>query len=325
MKKTVLLYSAIPQDLQAVLQKEFNLLYLPSADEPEFDQYLGQAHGLIGWGGGAIPQINDQLLAKAPLLEAVSTISVGYDHCDVPALTRRKVLLTNTPEVLTDTTADTIFGLLIATARRFVELDKAVRQGLWTRPLGDIYPGDDVHHKTIGILGLGRIGQAVAKRAHLGFDMRVLYTSNQPKPDAEKKYQAQRGSLEEVLKASDFVVITLSLNQGTRHLINAERLALMKPSAMLINGARGAIVDEKALIHALSAKTIAAAGLDVFEQEPLPLDSPLLKMDNVVLLPHIGSASRQTRYAMVKLGVENLVAVLNGHTERNCVNPEALA
>lgn len=324
MKKNVLLYTGIPKDLRQKLEQEFNLFYFrKNSSEKDFYQALATAHGLIGW-GGAWPLINDELLGKAPELQVVSTISVGYDHCDVAALSKRKIILTNTPGVLTDTTADLIFALLLAVARRVAELDKLMRDGKWVSPIPPALWGVDVHHKTIGILGMGRIGQAIAQRAGLGFDMKVLYSSNQPKPDAEKRYNAKYASMEEVLAKSDFVVVTLPLNNETHGIIGKAKLDLMKPSAMLINGARGAVVDEDALIGALQNKTIAGAGLDVFRQEPLPLDSPLLKMDNVVLSPHVGSATYETRYAMAKLGVENLIAAFNGTLQDTCVNPEVL-
>jgi gluconate 2-dehydrogenase len=241
----------------------------------------------------------------------------------VPVLTERGILLTHTPGVLTETTADNIFTLLAATARRVAELDRMVREGRWTATIGSECFGMDIHHKTIGIVGLGRIGLAVAKRAH-GFSMPIVYTDVLSNDGAEKIYGARRLPLEDLLRTADFVCLTVQSSPETRRMINKKWLALMKPTAILINGARGDIVDEAALAEALQARQIRAAGLDVFEKEPLPLHSPLMKLDNVVLLPHIGSATAETRYAMMVCAVDNMIASLNGTLKENCVNKELL-
>lgn len=322
MKKTVLLYSRLPESLQQKLARNFNLLCQPDGIAWQDEKALAQVQGLIGWGGGMA--IDAALLAKMPNLEVISTISVGYDHIDMIELNRRGILLAHTPDVLSETVADTIFALLLATARRVVELDAMVRGGQWDGPIGSQWMATDVHHKTMGILGMGRIGQAVARRAGLGFAMPVLYTANQSKTQLEQQCQARKCSLSQVLLNADFVVITLPLTSSTRHMLNRETLALMKPEAILINGARGAIVDEQALVEALRNREIAGAGLDVFEQEPLPADSPLLKMKNVVLMPHAGSATVETRHAMAQMGVDNLIAALNGTIKANLVNPAVL-
>ncbi|KAE9529008.1 NAD(P)-dependent oxidoreductase [Testudinibacter aquarius] len=322
MKKNVILYKKIPQEQQARLAESFNLMTfdgITSDNRAEFIAALAQADGLIG---ASVP-IKQDLLQFAPKLKAISTISVGYDQFDVDDLTLRGIRLMHTPTVLTDATADTIFTLILATARRAVELSMLVRAGEWQRSIGDEYYGTDVHHKTIGILGMGRIGSAVAKRAHCGFDMKVLYMSNKPNIQVEQQYQAQRCSLDELLQRADFVCITLPLLPSTERLISAEKLALMKPSAILINGARGKIVDQQALVAALQNGTIKAAGLDVFEVEPLPSNSPLIVLPNVVLLPHIGSATIETRYNMVRCAVDNIiVALAEQPPNENWVNPQ---
>ncbi|TNH05568.1 NAD(P)-dependent oxidoreductase [Testudinibacter sp. TR-2022] len=322
MKKNVILYKKIPQEQQARLAESFNLITfdgITSDNRAEFIAALAQADGLIG---ASVP-IKQDLLQFAPKLKAISTISVGYDQFDVDDLTLRGIRLMHTPTVLTDTTADTIFTLVLATARRAVELSMLVRAGEWQRSIGDEYYGTDVHHKTIGILGMGRIGSAVAKRAHCGFDMKVLYMSNKPNIQVEQQYQAQRCSLDELLQRADFVCITLPLLPSTERLISAEKLALMKPSAILINGARGKIVDQQALVAALQNGTIKAAGLDVFEVEPLPPNSPLMALPNVVLLPHIGSATIETRYNMVRCAVDNMIVSLAEQPpNENWVNPQ---
>jgi len=264
------------------------------------------------------------MTAGATRLKAISTISVGVDNFDVDDLTRRGIVLTHTPDVLTESTADTVFALVLATARRVVDLAEWVKAGKWRASIGPEHYGVDVHGKTLGIVGLGRIGGALARRAALGFDMRVLYANRHPNEAAERAYGARRVALPELLAQSDFVCLQVPLTPETRHLIGASQLRAMKRSAILINASRGAIVDEPALIEALADGTIAGAGLDVFEHEPLVSDSPLLAMRNVVALPHIGSATHETRHAMARCAAENLVAALAGTLTRNVANPEVL-
>ncbi|MDH3001158.1 bifunctional glyoxylate/hydroxypyruvate reductase B [Chelonobacter oris] len=323
MKKTVVLYKKIPETQQARLAEQFNLIYfddITANNRQDFITALAKADGLIG---ASIP-IRADLLQFAPKLKAISTISVGYDQFDVADLTRRGIRLMNTPDVLTDTTADAIFMLVLTTARRAVELSLQVREGKWQNSIEPTYYGSDVHHKTIGILGMGRIGSAVAKRAFCGFDMKILYTGNRANEKIEQQYHAERCSLDELLQRADFVCITLPLSPSTEKLITKEKLALMKPSAILINGARGKIVDQSALIDALQNHVIKAAGLDVFEVEPLPTDSALMTLPNVVLLPHIGSATVETRYEMARCAVDNIIAALKTEKpDANWVNPQA--
>jgi gluconate 2-dehydrogenase len=275
-------------------------------------------------GIGASVKITPAMLEGATRLKALSTISVGFDQFDVADLTRRGIVLAHTPDVLTESTADTVFSLILASARRVVELAAWVKAGQWQHSIGPALFGVDVQGKTLGIVGLGRIGGAVARRAALGFNMQVLYTNRSANPEAEAAYGARRVELAELLATADFVCLQVPLTEETRHMIGAKELASMKKSAILINASRGAIVDESALIDALRNGTIHGAGLDVFEKEPLPADSPLLQMANVVALPHIGSATHETRHAMARNAAENLVAALAGTLTTNIVNREVL-
>ena len=320
MKPNIVLYRKIPDDLFARLQEQCQVTFfngINADNRAAFIEALAEAEGVIGTG----VKFTDELMAAAPKLRAASTITVGYDDFDVAKLSERGVALMHTPGVLTETTADTIFTLVLCAARRITELAEKVKNGEWHSSIGPDWYGANVHGKTIGILGMGRIGYAVAKRAHFGFDMNVIYYNRSAKPEAEQNLNARRCSLDEVLKEADFVCNVLPLTPETHHIINRDTLAKMKPSAFFINGGRGASVDEAALVEALKSGGIQGAGLDVFEKEPLPVNSELLTLPNVVALPHIGSATHETRYAMSKLAVENLLAALNGDRSKNCVNP----
>lgn len=324
MKPAIVLYKKLPADLRQKLDEHFSVTAFDELSHqtyPAFLQALKNAEGLIGSGG----RIDADLLAQAPKLRAASTISVGYDNFDVDEMTRRNILLMHTPTVLTETVADTLMGLMLATARRIPELDAWIRDGHWNDSLGADHYGTDVHHKTVGILGMGRIGMALAQRAHFGFGMKVLYNTRTPNPEANQKYQAQHCDLDTLLAQSDFVCITLPLTSQTHHMIGRAQLDKMKKSAILINAGRGPVIDENALIEALKDGSILAAGLDVFEREPLPHDSELMKLKNVVLAPHIGSATHETRYGMAACAVDNLIVALNGTVKENCVNPQVAA
>jgi glyoxylate reductase len=267
--------------------------------------------------------IDEELLAARPGLRVVSNVAVGYNNVDVAACTRRGVVVTNTPDVLTETTADFAWTLLMATARRLVEADRYTREGRFRQWEYMLLLGGDVHGKTLGVVGFGRIGRAMARRA-LGFGMRVLYQDAvAADPAAERELRATRTDLATLLRESDFVTLHTPLIPETRHLINADSLRTMKKTAYLINAARGPVVDEAALVRALREGWIAGAGLDVFEEEP-KVHPGLIDLPNVVLAPHIASASHETRLQMATLAVENCLAVLEGKTPPTPVNPEAL-
>jgi len=269
-------------------------------------------------------KIDAEVFDAAPNLKIVAQMAVGFDNIDVAEATTRGICVTNTPGVLTETTADFAWALLMATARRVVEADKYVRTGQWKagwHPM--MMQGRDVYGATIGIVGLGRIGCAIAKRAK-GFDMTVLYHDVIRRPDFEKEYNIQFTPLDTLFQKADFVTINAPLTKETYHLVNEEKLRMMKKTAYLINNARGPIVDEKALYKALKEGWIAGAALDVFEQEPTPVENPLLKLDNVVVAPHISSASYETRSKMAEMVAQNLVAFFEGKTPPNLVNPEVV-
>jgi glyoxylate/hydroxypyruvate/2-ketogluconate reductase len=234
-------------------------------------------------------------------------------------------MATNTPEVLNDSVADTIFGLLLATARRMPELNQLVKSGNWKSSIGEKLFGVDVHHKTLGIIGMGGIGSAIAKRAHFGFGMPILYHNRARNLAAEETYQATYCSLEEICQQADFICLMTPLTPKTVKLIGEKEFKLMKKTAIFVNGSRGATVDEDALVRALRKGDILAAGLDVFAQEPIRSDHPLLSMDNVVTLPHIGSATYETRLKMAMLAAENLVIGLEGKQPPSLINQEVLA
>lgn len=269
--------------------------------------------------------IDNEVMGNSPNLKIIANCAVGYDNIDVKAATARGILVTNTPDVLTETTADLTWALILATGRRIVEGDRVLRSGGWKLAWNPSFMlSNDVYGKTLGIFGMGRIGKAVAKRA-IGFDMNILYNSQTPKPDIEKTLSAQFANLKQLLQRSDFFVVTVPLNRHTYHVIGEDELAIMKKTAYLINPARGSIIDESALFRALKRKQIAGAGLDVFELEPTGPKNPLTKLSNVVLSPHMGSATVETRKAMAMLAAQNLSMALEGKTPKNVVNPEALA
>ena len=254
-----------------------------------------------------------------PRLKVIADIAVGYNNIDVEAATKRGIRVSNTPGVVTDSTADLAFALMLASARRLVEMANMVPKGGWKMwgPLEML--GCDVHHKTLGIIGMGRIGVAVAKRAK-GFDMRVIYYDIKRCPDEAQLGIEYVKDFPTLLRMSDFVSLHVFLSKETRHLIGAKELACMKPTAILINASRGAVVDQKALYQALKNKQIYAAALDVTEVEPIPRDDPLLKLDNVLIVPHIGTQTLETGVKMSVLAVQNVIAALKGEPMPSCVN-----
>lgn len=322
MKKQVVLYKKLSPLLMARLHEHADVTLIDNLEPDGIAQLrdaLPRAHGLLG----ASLKLDAQLLDLAPNLQAIASVSVGVDNYDIDYLTERRILLSNTPDVLTETTADTGFALIMATARRVVELANMVRNGQWKRNIGPVHFGTDVHGKTLGIIGMGRIGEALAQRGHFGFGMPVIYHSHSPKPAVEQRFNAQYRSLPQLLREADFVCLTLPLTAETQGLIGAEQFALMRPETIFINISRGKVVDEAALINALRDGQIRAAGLDVFEREPLNQDSPLMQLNNVVATPHMGSATHETREAMAKCAVDNLLMALAGKRPANLVNAGA--
>lgn len=321
MKPSVIVYKDLPDDLLARLENHFTVTCVPDLSPAMLNQHaiaFASAEGIIG----SSEKVGRTLLMQMPELRAASTISVGYDNYDIEALNERGVLLMHTPTVLTETVADTIMTLMLTTARRALEVAERVKRGEWNSSIGPDWHGVDVHHKTLGIVGMGRIGMALAQRAHFGFSMPILYNARSQHNEAEARFNARYCDLDTLLAEADFVCVVLPLTEETRHKFGSAQFARMKLSAIFINAGRGPVVDELALIAALKSGEIHAAGLDVFNVEPLPASSPLLTLPNVVALPHIGSATHETRYNMAACAVDNLIDALRGKVEKNCDNPQ---
>src|SRR5699024_7054805 len=319
--KKVIVYNRLEKPVLERLKKNYDVHFFkdidPKTDE-DFLHHLQDTDGIMG----LERNVDKKLLDHAPNLKVVSKVSVGYNNLDVEELTKRGILATNTPDVLNDTAADTIFGILMAAARRIPELDQYVKSGNWhTAVAGPEYYGTDVQHKKRGIIGMGRIGQAIAKRAHLGFDMDILYHTRTRKQEAEEKYNATYCSLEDLLKQSDFVCLMTPLTSETEGMIGEKEFDLMKKSAYFVNGYRGKTIVEEELINALKNGKIAGAALDVFDQEPIQSDNPLLTMKNVVTTPHVGSSTAETELAMSELAAKNLETGLNGDRPPNLIDP----
>ncbi len=281
---------------------------------------LAQAEGLFSL---LTDRIDAEVMAAAPRLKVISNFAVGFDNVDISAATKRGIVVTHTPDVLTETVADFTVCLMLAAARRLVEADRYTRDGKWKTWEPLLLAGQDIHHATLGLIGLGRIGAAVARRAQ-GFGMRVLYYDVVRREDLERSLSITYRSLDDVLQDSDVISVHVPLSEQTRHLIGRAQFALMKNTAVFVNTSRGPVVDQRALAEALASRRIFAAGIDVFEQEPVSPDDPLLKLDNVIVVPHVASASIPTRIRMATLAAENLVAVLEGRRPPNPVNPEVL-
>ncbi|MDR6885036.1 D-glycerate dehydrogenase [Bacillus sp. 3255] len=314
----VFLAKQVPSEVEAYIAEYCEYTKWDIEDEMPREQLLealSDVDGLLISGGS----IDQELLDRAPKLRIVSNVSVGYNNLNLSAMKERAVLGTHTPGVLDETVADTVFGLILASARRIPELDAYVKAGRWQKGSDEAIFGIDVHHAKLGIIGLGRIGEAIARRAKFGFSMDVVYYNRSRKEAAEQSLGVSYRSLQELLRESDFVVLMTPLTADTARLIGREELALMKKSAIFINASRGQTVDEAALIEALEQGIIRGAGLDVFEQEPVAPDNPLLRMPNVVTLPHIGSATHKTRFDMAMLAAENLVKGVLGEVPPNVV------
>ncbi|MEJ8855352.1 D-glycerate dehydrogenase [Variovorax robiniae] len=311
-RKKVVVFRKLPEDLLERIRAQHDVTVADPRRPEELPQFRAALHDVQGLIGSSFKLGADDL-ALAPALEVISSISVGIDNYDLASLKQRGIVLCHTPGVLTETTADTVFALVMATSRRLVELSALVREGQWTRNIGEDLFGWDVHGKTLGVLGFGRIGQAVARRAALGFGMPVLFHDpfDVPVPQ-ELAGRASRLPFEDVLARADIVALTLPLAEETRGLMDARAFARMKKGAIFVNGSRGAIVQETALLDALDSGHLRAAGLDVFAVEPLPQDSRLRTHPKVTPLPHIGSATHETRRAMAELATDNLLKVLAG-------------
>jgi glyoxylate reductase len=309
----------IPSPGLELLRKEFDVRLHDSETRPSTDEIATAASGCAGLLTLIRDPIDAPLMDRLPGLRAIANYGVGYDNVDVGAATARGIMVTNTPDVLTDATADLAFALLLAAARRLGEGERMVRAGKFEGWTPKLLVGADLVGATLGLVGYGRIAAAVGRRA-LGFGMRLIHTSHHEHADAETP-GSRRVTLDEVLAESDFVSIHVPLTDETRHLIDAVALGKMKPTAYLINTARGPIVDEAALAEALAERRIAGAGLDVYEREP-EVHAALLRLDNVVLLPHIGSATVGARAAMSSVAATNLTAALSGRRPPNLVNPE---
>jgi lactate dehydrogenase-like 2-hydroxyacid dehydrogenase len=322
MKPAILVTKRIYPEAIEFLKQHAEVDYAESDDGLSATELLDRVRGKLA----VVSQLTDKFTAAViDQLEGVriiANVAVGFDNIDVPAATHRGILVTNTPDVLTDTTADFAFALLMAAARRVVEGHQFLHAGKWSKWRIDLLVGQDVHHRTLGIFGMGRIGQAMARRGS-GFSMRILYHDAVRAPEAiERELGVEFVSAERLLRESDFVSLHVPLMPHTRHMIGAEQFRMMKPTAILVNTSRGPVVDEAALAEALEKRVIASAGIDVFENEP-QVHPTLLKLDNVVLEPHIASASVDTRKKMSMLAAENAVAALEGRRPATLLNPEA--
>jgi len=292
---------------------------------PPRDVLLQKVQDIDGLLSLLTDRVDAELMDATPKLKVVSNMAVGFDNIDVPEATRRGIVVGNTPGVLTETTADFAWSLIMATGRRLAEGDRWTRSGKWKTWGPMILLGHDIHHATLGIVGCGRIGLEVAKRAR-GFDMKVLYhDAIRRKPEEEKAYGLEYvPDLYQMLSRADFVTVHVPLTAETRHMISSKEFAAMKKTAIFVNTSRGPVVDQKALYEALKSGQIFAAGLDVTEPEPILMDDPLLTLENITIAPHIASASVATRTKMANMAAANLLAGLKGETPPNCVNPEVL-
>ncbi|WP_249869064.1 2-hydroxyacid dehydrogenase [Oceanobacillus saliphilus] len=322
MKHKIVVYRKVNSKVLDYLRQKCEVIYFDQLDDssyPSFEAHLKDTHVLMGSG----LKIDEELLDKCPQLKMVSNISVGYDNLDLSLLTERNIVATNTPGVLNETVADAVFGVLLSAARRIPELDAYVKDGKWDATITEELFGLDVHGKVIGIVGMGGIGTAIAKRAHFGFGMDVLYHNRSRNEEAESVFNAAYCNLPDLLKQSDFVCSMVPHSNVTKDLFSKEEFNMMKKSAIFINGSRGAVVDEDALYEALINKEIAGAGLDVYKKEPIDVEHPLLKLQNVVTTPHIGSATIETRLKMGMLAANSILKVLAGEIPTNVLNETA--
>ncbi len=324
-RPSILVTRSVFPEIVARLREHFDVETNDTDDVFSRQELVARLQGKQGALTTGSEQVDAALIAACPTLRIVANIAVGYNNFDVPAMTAAGVLATNTPDVLTETTADFGFALLMATARRLTESEHFLRAGRWNRWSLDMFAGAEVHGSTLGILGMGRIGQAIARRGSHGFGMKVIY-HNRSKLDAatEAECQARYVDKEELLRTSDHLILVLPYSAASHHAIGAAEIARMKPTATLVNIARGGIVDDAALAAALRENRIAAAGLDVFEGEP-KVHPDLLTVPNVVLTPHIASATIATRKAMASLAADNVIAFLTQGKPLTPLNPQVLA
>jgi glyoxylate reductase len=322
MKPYIFITRKLPESVIVELSDQFEIKMWDSEDIPVPRSILlaeaKRADALITM---LSDSIDEEVLSSGNSLKVIANLAVGYDNIDIQAATKRGIAICNTPDVLTDTTADLTFALLMATARRIVESAEFVKEGKWQSWSPLLLAGHDIHHKTIGIVGMGKIGETVAKRA-TGFDMEILYHNRSHKPEVEEAIGAKYVCFEELVGRSDFIVCLTPLTNETKNLFTRAVFQKMKKSAIFINASRGPVADEQALYDALVNGEIAGAGLDVFTKEPISADHPLLKLPNVVALPHIGSSSMETRMTMMKLCLENIEMVLTGKDPKTLVNKD---
>lgn len=318
MQKKVVVFSKIDADILSKLQAQYQVVVInPKMGDvnEQIRQHVVDADAMIGAGR----LLNESNLAPAQQLKIISSVSVGYDNYDLNYLNQKKIWLSNTPHVLTETTADLAFTLLMSAARKVPSLDLWTKQGQWTRTVGSAQFGQDIFGKTLGIIGLGNIGAAIARRGFYGFNMNILYHNRREKLELAQPLNAQYRNLKDLLQQSDFVIVAVDLNAQSKALIGAEEFDLMQKHAVFVNISRGSVVDENALITALKQQKIFAAGLDVYQKEPLQ-SSELFELDNVVTMPHVGSATEETRQKMVHLAYQNLVEALEGRVPHYVVN-----
>jgi gluconate 2-dehydrogenase len=314
MKPKLLVLRDLENTIIDYLSNYFEVDYKPACFKEQLLASLESAEAILNYG----LKIDEELIKHAPRLKLVSNISVGYDNFDIIAMKKAGIIGTHTPNVLNDCVVDLTFGLMLSTSRRINELDSAIKKGQWTIKDDINYYGLDVHHKKLGIIGMGRIGEELARRAKLGFSMEVSYYNRRKKSKLEKENILWK-PLDQLLEESDFVVLLTPLTEKTKNLMNASKFEKMKNTAIFINMSRGATVDEKALYHALKNHTIYAAASDVFVQEPINNNNPLLELDNFTATPHIGSATQETRNAMTQLAIENTIEILINGKMQNVV------
>lgn len=322
MKPTIFITRKLPDEAIESIQGQYQVKMWDSEDVPvPREKLIEEAKTTDALLTMLSDKIDAEVLTAGNQLKVVANLAVGFDNLDLETATKNGIAVCNTPDVLTDTTADLAFGLLMAAARRLVEAAELVKKNEWKSWSPLLLAGHDVYHKTIGIVGMGKIGETVAKRA-TGFDMKILYHNRTRKPEAEKSLGAVYCSFEEIVQQSDFIVSLTPLTSETKNMFTRETFKKMKKNAIFINAGRGPVVDEQALFDALVEKDIAGAGLDVFTKEPINADHPLLALPNVVALPHIGSSSVETRVTMMKLCVDNIKAVINGENPLTLVNKD---